>query len=139
MSNFNSKSYLYSSMGSPSFSSYAATMSIWNKEALKSMREGLGVCMKDPGMINRLEKSAICSPANPTLGFLSETQLEEVASKQTPTEKMSMVIAFLVEMEDKYFEYFCRILEQSAFKGKAKILRDKAEECKKDFGKFEYK
>ena len=114
-------------------------MSLWNKEALKSMREELGVCMKDPGIIKRLEKSVICSPADPTLGFLSQTQLEKVESKQTPTEMMSMVIDFLVEMEDKYFEYFCRILEQHAFEGKAKMLRYKAEEYKRDFGKFEYK
>ena len=112
-------------------------MSLWNKEALKSMREELGVCMKDPGMIKRLEKSRICSPANPTLGFLSHTQLEKVESEKTPTEKMSMVIDFLVEMEDKYFEYFCKILEQSAFEGKAKMLRDKAEKYKSDYGKFE--
>ena len=130
---------MYSSIESLSFSSYPATMSLWNKEALKSMREELGVCMKDPGMIKRLEKSRICSPANPTLGFLSHTQLEKVESEKTPTEKMSMVIDFLVEMEDKYFEYFCRILEQSAFEGKAKMLRARAKRYKSDHGKFEYK
>ena len=95
--------------------------------------------MKDPGMINRLEKSAICSPANPTLGFLSKTQLEKVESKPTPTEQMSMVIDFLVEMENKYFEYFCRILEQSAFEGKAETLRARAGKYESDYGKFEYK
>jgi len=127
-------------MASLSFSPYPATMNLWNKEALKSMREELGgVCMKDPGMIKRLEKSVICSPANPTLGFLSETQLQVVESKMTPTEKMNMVIDFLVEMEDKYFEYFCKILDRSNFKVKAKMLRDKAEELKISFGKSEYK
>ena len=95
--------------------------------------------MKDPEMIKRLEKSVICSSANPTLGFLSEAQLQKAESEKTPTEKMNMVIDFLVEMEDKYFEYFCRILELSAFEGKAQRLRDRAKEYKRDFGKFEYK
>ena len=130
---------MYSSMASLSFSPYPATMSLWNQEALKSMREELGMmCLKDPGMIKRLEKSAICSPANPSLGFLSKTQLQKVESECIPIEKMIMVIDFLVEMEDKYFEYFCKILEQSNFEAKVQMLRDKAKDYKRDFGKFEY-
>ena len=134
------KNYMYSSMGSLSFSPYLATMSPWNKEALISMKEELGkVHMEDAGMIMKLEKSIVCSPANPTLGFLSHVQLQVVKSKKIPTRQMSKVIDFLLEMEDKYFEYFCKILEQSNFEGKAKMLRERAKDCKRDFGKFEYK
>ena len=141
MSYFNSKkSYLYSSTVSLSFSPYTATMTPWNKEALKCMREKLGkVRMEDAGMIKKLEKSVVRSPANPTVGFLSHEQLQVVESKKTPTRQMNKVIDFLVEMEDKYFEYFCKILEQSNFEGKAKMLRERAKDCKRDFGKFEYK
>ena len=141
MSNFNSKkNYLYSSTVSLSFSPYTATMTPWNKEALKCMREELGkVRMKDAGMIKKLEKSVVRSPANPTLGFLSHVQLQVVESKETPVTQMDKVIDFLVEMEDKYFEYFCKILEQSNFVGKANMLREKAEHLKRSVGKFEYK
>ena len=60
MSYFNSKSHLFSSMVSPSFSPYPATMRPWNKEALKSMRQELGrVHMAEAGMIKKLEKSVI--------------------------------------------------------------------------------
>ena len=95
--------------------------------------------MKDPRMIKRLEKSVICSPANPTLGFLSEGQLQVVETERTHAEQMNMVIDYLVEMEDKYFENFCQILEQSAFEGKAAMLREKAKDLKRSFGKFKYK
>ena len=112
----------------------------WNKEALKCMREELGkVHMQDAGMIKKLEISVVCSPANPTLGFLSQMQLQVVESKKTPAGQMNKVIDYLLEMEDKYFENFCKILEQSNFELKANELRKRAEECKKYFGKFEYK
>ena len=141
MSNFNSKkSYMYSSMGNLSFSPYPVTMHPWKKEALKCMREELGkVYMQDAGMIKKLEISVIRSSANPTLGFLSQRQLQEVESEKTPARQMDKVIDFLVEMEDKYFEYFCKILEQSNFEGKANELREKAEEYERYFGEFEYK
>ena len=137
MSNFNPKSYLYSSMWGPSFSPYAATMHPWNKEALKSMRKELGRVNMDVLMIKKLEKADVPSPDNK--GFLSHEQLQVVESKMTPAEKMNKVIDYLLEKEDIYFEYFCQILEQSAFEGKSKMLRDKAKECKKYFGKCEYK
>ena len=91
----------------------------------------------DVVMIKKLEKSDIPSPDNK--GFLSHEQLQVVESKTTPAEQMNKVIDYLLEMEDIYFEYFCQILEQSAFEGKAKMLRDKAKECKEYYGKFEYK
>ena len=134
MSNFYSKSYLYSNMVSPSFSPYPATMRFWKKEALQSMRQELGRVKMDVVMIKKLEKADIPSPDNK--GFLSLEQFQVVESKTTPADQMNMVIDFLVEMEDKYFEYFCQILEQSAFEGKAKMLRDKAKECKQYYGKF---
>ena len=137
MFNFKLKSYLYSSMEGPSFSPYPATMCRWNKGALQSMRQELGRVNMDVGMIKKLEKADVPSPDNK--GFLSHEQLQVVESKTTPAEQMNMVIDYLVEMEDKYFEYFCIILEQSAFEGKAKMLRDKAKEYKKDSGKCEYK
>ena len=145
MSNFNSKSqlktyilvYVLTYMGGPSFSSYPATMSPWNKEALKSMRKVLGGVYMDAVMIKELEKSNIPSPAN--LGFLSREQLQVVESKMTPAGQMNMVIDYLLEMEDKYFECFCKILEQSNFAGKAIMLREKAEDLKRFVGKFEYK
>ena len=98
MSNFNSKSYLYSSMGSPSFSPYPAAMCIWKREALKSMRRELGRVTMDVVMIKKLEKSDIPSPDN--IGFLSHEQLQVVESKRTPTERMNKVIDYLLEMED---------------------------------------
>ena len=137
MTNFNLKSYLYSSMEGPSFSPYPATMCIWNKGALQSMRQELGRVNMDVGMIKKLEKADVPSPDNK--GFLSHEQLKVVESKTTPAEQMNMVIDYLVEMEDKYFEYFCKILEQSNFEGKAKMLREKAEHLKRFIGKFEYK
>ena len=109
----------------------------WNKEALKSMREELGGVKMDVVMIKKLEKSDVCSPAN--LGFLNRGQLQVVESKTTPAGQMSMVIDYLMEMEDKYFKDFCTILEQSNFEGKAKMLREKAEDVKRSVGKFEYK
>ena len=141
MYNFNSKkSYMYSSIGSLSFSPYPATMRPWNKEALKCMRDELGKVQMEPaGMIKKLEKLNVRTPPNLTLGFLSETQLQTVESKKTSTGQMNKVIDFLLEMEDKYFEYFCKILEQSNFEGKAKMLRKEAEKCKRYYGKFEYK
>ena len=132
MSNFNSKSYLYSSMGSTSFSPYPATMRPWKKETLKSMRQELGRVKMDVVMIKKLEKSDVPSPDN--IGFLSHEQLKVVESINTPAGQMSMVIDYLLEMEDKYFEYFCQILEQGAFEGKAAMLRKKAEEYKAYFG-----
>ena len=124
-------------MDVPSFSSYPATMSLWNKEALKSMRQELGRVNMDVVMIKELEKSDVPSPGNK--GFLSRGQLQVVESKTTPAEQMKMVINYLLEMEDKYFEDFCTILEQSNFAGKAKMLREKAQECKAYLGKFKYK
>ena len=59
-----------------------------------------------------------------------------VESINTPAGQMSKVIDYLLEMEDKYFEDFCTILEQSNFEGKAKMLRERAKDCKRDFGKF---
>ena len=137
MSNFNSKSYLYSSMGSTSFSPYPATMRPWKKETLKSMRQELGRVKMDVVMIKKLEKSDIPSPDN--IGFLSHEQLQEVEFEGTPTGRMNKVIDYLLEMEDEYFEYFCTILEQRNFKLQANELRKKAEECKRRVGKFEYK
>ena len=90
----------------------------------------------DVVMIKKLEKSDIPSPDN--IGFLSHEQLQEVESKRTPTGQMSKVIDILLEMEDKYFEYFCQILEQSNFELQANDLRKRAEEYKPYFGKFEY-
>ena len=125
-------------MEGPSFSSYPATMRPWNKEALKSMRKELGgVDMAETGMIKELEKSDIPNPDN--MGFLSQMQLQVVESISTPAGQMSKVIDYLVEMEDKYFEDFCKILEQNNFEGKAKMLREKAEDLKRSVGKFEYK
>ena len=95
--------------------------------------------MQAVGMIKVLEKSNIRSPAYPSLGFLSKMQLQVVESEKTPTGQMNKVIDFLLEMEDKYFECFCEILEESNFKLQAKMLRDKAEDLKEFFGKFEYK
>ena len=134
MFTFYSKSYLYSSMGSPSFSPYPATMCLWKKGALQSMRQELGRVKMDVGMIKKLEKAAIPGPHNK--GFLSHEQLQVVEAKTTPAEQMNMVIDYLLEMEDIYFEYFCQILEQGAFEGKAKMLRDKAIKCKEYYGKF---
>ena len=95
------------------------------------MRQELGRVKMDVVMIKKLEKADFPSPDNK--GFLSHEQLQVVESKTTPAEQMNMVIDYLLEMEDIYFEYFCQILEQGAFKGKAKILRDKAKEY---YGKF---
>jgi len=125
MSNFNPKIYLYSSMGSPSFSPYPATMRLWKKEALKFMRQELGRVKMDVVMIKKLEKSDI--PSSDNIGFLSHEQLQEVESERTPTGRMNKVIDILLEMEDKYFENFCKILEQSNFELKAIELRNRAE------------
>ena len=124
-------------MEGPSFSSYPATMRPWNKVALKSMRKELGKVNMGVVMIKQLEKLPIPSPDN--LGFLSPEQLQVVESISTPAGQMSKVIDYLVEMEDKYFEDFCTILEQNNFEGKANMLREKAEDLKRSVGKFEYK
>ena len=91
----------------------------------------------DVGMIKKLKKSAIPSPDN--IGFLSPEQLQEVESKTTPARQINKVIDYLLEMEDIHFENFCKILEQGAFEGKAKMLRDKAKDLKRIVRKFEYK
>ena len=110
----------------------------WNKVALKSMRQELGrVNMAEAGMIKKLEKLDIPRPDNK--GFLSHEQLQVVKSINTPAGQMDKVIDCLLEMEDIYFEYFCKILEQSNFVGKAKMLRKEAEECKTYVGKLECK
>ena len=141
VSSFNSKkSYMYSSMASLSFSLYPEPMCRWNKEALKFMREELGnLEMGAAGMIKKLERSDICSPANPALGFLSQVQLQVVESKTTPAGQMNKVIDFLLQMEDKYFECFCKLLEQSNFGLQAQMLKEKAKDLKRSCGKFEYK
>ena len=112
-------------------------MRLWKKEALKFMRQELGRVKMDVVMIKKLEKTNI--PGLDDKGFLSHHQLQVVESKMTPREQMNMIIDYLLEMDDIYFEYFCQILEQSAFEIRAKMLRDKAEEFKRYFGKFEYK
>ena len=110
----------------------------WNKDALRFMREELGgVNMVEVGMSKKLEKSDIPRPGNK--GFLSREQLQVVEYMTTPAGQMNKVIDYLLEMEDKYFEDFCHILEQSNFEGKAKRLRERAKVFKRDFGKFEYK
>ena len=96
------------------------------------MRQELGRVKMDVVMIKKLEKADFPSPDNK--GFLSHEQLQVVESKTTPAEQMNMVIDYLLEMEDIYFEYFCQILEQGAFEGKAAMLRKKAEEYKAYFG-----
>ena len=121
----------------PSFSSYPATMCPWNKEALKSMRAELGRVWLDVVMIKQLQKPDVPNPDN--LGFLSQMQLQMVESKKTPAEQMKKVIDYLLEMEDKYFENFCTILEENNFEGKARMLREKAEDLKRSVGKFGYK
>ena len=120
-------------MEGPSFSSYPATMHPWNKEALDSMRQELGGVNMGVVMIKKLKKSDIPNPDN--IGFLSSEQLQVVESERTPTGQMNKVIDYLVEMEDKYFENFCKILEQNNFEGKAKMLREKAEDLKRSVGK----
>ena len=119
-------------MEGPSFFSYPATMRRWKKEALKSMRKELGGVNMDVVMIKQLEKSDVQSPDNK--GFLSQMQLQVVESERTPARQMNMVIDYLVEMEDRHFENFCKILERNNFVGKAAMLRDKAEEHKAYFG-----
>ena len=120
-----------------SFSSYPGPMRPWNMEALNSMRKALGEVYMDVVMIRQLEKLDFPNPDNK--GFLSREQLQVVESMTTPTGQMDKVIDYLVEMEDKYLEDFCHILEQSNFEGKAKMLREKADELKRSVGKFEYK
>lgn len=93
--------------------------------------------MAEVGMIKMLEKSDIPRPGNK--GFLSREQLQVVESMTTPTGQMDKVIDYLLEMEDKYFEDFCKTLAQSNFEGKAKRLRERAKVFKRDSGKFEYK
>ena len=137
MSNFNSKSYLYSSMVSPSFSPYPATMHHWKKEALKYRRQELGRVQMDVGMIRNMEKSVTPSPDN--IGFLGHEQLYVVQSKRTPADQMNTIIDYLLEMEDKYFEDFCTILERSNFELQANMLRKTAEDLKRSVGKLEYK
>ncbi len=109
----------------------------WNKAALKAMRKELGRVNMGVVMIKQLEKSDVPNPND--MGFLSHEQLQVVESKRTPAGQMNMVIDYLVEMEDIYFENFCTILEQNNFEGKAKLLREKAKDLEKIVGKFEYK
>ena len=114
-------------------------MSPWNKEALKAMKGELGkVPMKELGMLEKLEKPCIRSPANPSFGFLSQEQLQVVRSLLTDMDRMNKVIDYLREMEDIYFEYFCKILENNAFGLKTKLLRETAKVLKEDYGKCLY-
>ena len=101
------------------------------------MRKELGRVNMGVVMIKQLEKSDVPNPND--MGFLSHEQLQVVESKRTPAGQMNMVIDYLVEMEDIYFENFCTILEQNNFEGKAKLLREKAKVLEKIVGKFEYK
>ena len=104
-------------------------MSPWKKGALQFMRKELGGVDMGVVMIKQLEKLGVASPDN--LGFLSREQLQVVESKRTPAEQMNKVIDYLLEMEDKYFENFCTLLEQNNFEGKAKMLREKAKDLEK--------
>ena len=107
-------------------------------EALEAMREELGsLPMKELGMLKKLQKPRISSPANPSFGFLNQEHLQVVESLRTDMDRMNKVIDYLQEMEDMYFEYFCKILEKS-FKPKAEMLREKAKVLKVDFGKYLY-
>ena len=111
-------------------------MSIWKREALKAGREELwSVPLKGLGILKKLEKPLICTPANPSLGFLAKEQVQLVESLPNDMRRMDQVIDFLVDMEDKCFEHFCKILEQSGYGSKANMLRKKAEELKAAFGK----
>ena len=100
------------------------------------MRDELGnVPMEELGMLKKLKKPLVCTPANPSLGFLSQQQLKVVESLRNDMDRMNKVIDYLVEMEDKCFEYFCKILEQNNYGGKAAMLRNKADEIKAALGK----
>ena len=113
----------------------------WKKDALKatSTRKELGkVRMMELGILEHLEKPRVCSPANPSLGFLSEEQVEVVASLPTDMKRMNKVIDYLVTKEDKYFEYFCKFLEQNSYDLEANRLRKRAEELKSAFGEYVY-
>ena len=90
--------------------------------------------MAEAGMIKKLEKSDI--PRRDNKGFLSREQLQVVESINTPAGQMSKVIDYLLEMEDKYFEDFCTILEQSNFELQANMLRETAQDLKRPVGKF---
>ena len=115
-------------------------MSPWNVDALQSMIDVLGgLHIEDAGMIEKLRKPLVDCPSNSSLGFLSEMQLQSVKSEKTPAKQMNKVIGFLQKMEDKHFEYFCTILVQCNFENIANMLRKKAEEIKRSYGKFEYK
>ena len=108
----------------------------WNKLALRSLRQELvKVNAAEAEMIEKLQKPVRLDYK----GFLSHMQMQSVESKMTRAEEMNTVIDYLQEMEDKYFESFCKLLEQSNFEGKANMLRQKAEEYKTYFGKFAYK
>ena len=98
------------------------------------MRQELGRVKMDVVMIKKLEKADLPSPDNK--GFLSHEQLQVVESKTTRAEQMNMVIDYLLEMEDKYFEDFCTILEQSNFELQANMLRETAQDLKRPVGKF---
>ena len=114
-------------------------MSAWKKEALEATREELGnVPMKELGMLKKLKKSDVCNPAYPSLGFLIKVQLQVVASLPTDVDRMNKVIDYLLEMEDKYFEFFCKLLEQYNNKLQANLLRKRAEELKSAFGEYVY-
>ena len=111
-------------------------MSESKKEALIATIDELrNVPMKELGMLKKLQKPLVCTPANPSLGFLSQRQLKVVESLPNDMDRMDKVIDYLVEMEDKYFEYFCIILEQNNYGGKAAMLRNKADEIKAALGK----
>ena len=111
-------------------------MKPWNKAALDFMREKLGqLQMEDANMIKKLEKSVDCGP-NLCLGFLSQMQVQVVQSKMTPFQQMNKVIDYLKEMEDKYFENFCKILEDCNFILQAGEFREYAEDTKRKFGKL---
>ena len=118
-------------------SPYPVPMSPWKKEALKASRKELGnVPMEELGMLKKLEKPGICNPAHPSFGFLSQNQLQVVESLSTDIKRMNKVIDYLLEMEDKYFEHFCTILEQENFQSKANLLRDRAKELKAACGTY---
>ena len=94
--------------------------------------------MKELGMLEQLKKPRVCSPANPSLGFLSEEQVEVVAALPTDMERMNKVIDYLVDKEDKYFENFCKLLEQNNYTLQTNMLRKRAEELKSAFGEYVY-
>ena len=102
---------------------------------MKASREELwSEPLKGLGILKKLEKPLLCTPANPP-GFLGKQQVQFVESLPNDMCRMDQVIDFLVDMENKYFEHFCIILKQSSYGSKANMLRKKAEELKAVFGK----